>query len=189
MDFLSRMVGVCVLIIFGGITLSLDSVIPLPEVNSTEPPPAFTVYVFLDTECPLSQNYTLTLRKIQADYVNQDLRFVAVFPAVGDTPKRIRAFIKEYQLPFETMPDPDLEWTKALSAQITPEAFLVNAAGAVLYGGKIDNWAVSLGKKRQVITQHFLTDAIEASLAGEPISVARTKAVGCFISRKNRIHD
>lgn len=177
------------LLVLGGMTLSLNSVMLLSDVDSAESPPAFTVYVFLDTECPLSKNYTLTLRKIQAAYVNQDLRFVAVFPAVGDTPKRIRAFTRHYQLSCETQPDPKREWTQALSAQITPEAFLVNPEGEVLYAGKIDNWAVSLGKKRQVITQHYLKDAIDAALAGEPISIPRTEAVGCIISRKNRIHD
>ena len=149
----------------------------------SESSPSLTVFVFLDTECPLSQNYTLQLREIQAKFAEEEVQFVAVFPAQDDRKQQIKAFIKKYQLPFETLRDPKHRWVDSLAATITPEVFLVDESGQVLYAGLIDNWIIALGKKRQVITKHYLEEAISAALAATPILIPQTTAIGCFISR------
>jgi hypothetical protein len=51
----------------------------------------------------------------------------------------------------------------------------------VIYQGRIDNWAYELGKKRKVITEYNLKDALTSVLLNKPISVSKTKAVGCYI--------
>jgi hypothetical protein len=50
-----------------------------------------------------------------------------------------------------------------------------------LYQGRIDNWAYELAKKRRVITEHNLRDALNSIVHNQPIKITKTKAVGCYI--------
>ena len=45
----------------------------------------------------------------------------------------------------------------------------------------MDNWLGELGRRRQVITEFYLKDAIESYLNEEEIKIKKTKAIGCFI--------
>ena len=146
-----------------------------------EPSDSLTAFVFLGTECPLSQNYTRTLNGLQAQYRTQGLRVLGVFSVSDDHPGRIDTFSRRYQLRFPVIRDAQQELAGHFSASLTPEVFLTGRQGQLLYAGQIDNWFVDLGKQRSVITRHYLRQAIEAALAGQAVSTNRTEAVGCYI--------
>ena len=77
--------------------------------------------------------------------------------------------------------DPRHEWVKRVRPTIAPEAAVFSPTGDLLYRGRIDDQYAGLGKRRTNVTSHDLRDALEAILAGEPVPVARTDAVGCPI--------
>ncbi len=139
------------------------------------------VAIFLGTECPFSQNYTHTLNQLYAKYGSSGLEFIGYFPEKSDNHQEIKAFAEYYQIEFDLQTDHQRQMTRKLKATVTPEVFLISNQG-VLYSGKIDNWAVDLGKRRKVITEHYLEDAMTAVIAGKPVPVTRTDPVGCFIS-------
>ncbi len=145
------------------------------------PSDSLTAFVFLGTECPLSQNYTRTLNGLQDQYREQGLRVLGVFSVSDDHPRRINAFSRRYQLHFPVLRDARQELAAYFSASLTPEVFLTGRQGQLLYAGQIDNWFVDLGKQRTVITRHYLRAAIEAALGDQPIGTSRTEAVGCYI--------
>lgn len=62
---------------------------------------------------------------------------------------------------------------KYLKATTTPEVFVLNNKGEVVYSGAIDNWAIDLGEKRQVITEFYLKDALNALLQNKKIAVKK----------------
>ena len=68
-----------------------------------------------------------------------------------------------------------------MKAKVTPEVFVFNPQGKLQYQGKIDNWIVKLGKKRTIVTEFYLSDALKSLIAGEPVAVSHTDAVGCII--------
>ena len=41
------------------------------------------------------------------------------------------------------------------------------------------------GKRRRIVTEHDLRDALDAVLAGKPVAKSRTRAIGCFIPEAN----
>jgi hypothetical protein len=57
----------------------------------------------------------------------------------------------------------------------------VGRTGELLYRGRIDDGYAALGKKRAVVTEHDLRDALDAIAAGKPVKKAKTKAIGCLI--------
>jgi hypothetical protein len=68
-----------------------------------------------------------------------------------------------------------------LKASITPEVFILDINGSLLYSGRIDDWAYSLGKKRKNITDHNLLNALEDILNSRTIKNPKTTAIGCYI--------
>ena len=145
-------------------------------------PPRVTVYVFLADTCPISQAATLPLRQLHQQYAAQGIRFVGVFPAAATTPAAMADFAKTYQLPFPLQADPKHRLTKQLQARITPEAVVVGSDGrTTLYQGRLNDAYAGLGQHRPVTRKHELADALAAVVAGRPVAVPRTEAVGCCI--------
>jgi peroxiredoxin len=137
--------------------------------------------ILLSPECPLSQNYTLTLNKLYAKY-KSDVDIVGVFPGNAYPAATYNSFNKKYSIQFTLLTDKDKSTVKLLGAKITPEVFLMDENRAVVYRGAIDDWAISLGKQRTNVTQHYLDDAVQSQLNHVILRVKQTKAVGCLIN-------
>jgi len=70
---------------------------------------------------------------------------------------------------------------KALGATKTPQAFLLGPDGKPRYQGRINNLYADYGQRRQSVTQHDLRHALDAVLAGKPVSQPVTEVIGCHI--------
>jgi len=71
---------------------------------------------------------------------------------------------------------------KAAGATVTPEAVVIGSDGKIAYRGRIDNKYVTWGTSRPEATERDLRSALDAIVQGRPAPVARTKAIGCFIT-------
>lgn len=145
---------------------------------------SLTVYVFLSEECPVCQNQTLPLRELYTQFKHQGVGFVAVFSNPSSADSTIFLFRAKYGLKFRAVFDSTQQIAKRLDARITPEVVVVNHAenDAVVYRGAVDNAYAALGKRRKIVSQHFLHDALTAILRGSKNYVATTDAVGCYIT-------
>lgn len=144
-----------------------------------------SVFVFLATDCPLSQNYSLTLNNLNGQFKNDSISFYGVIPGNNVLKKDVDEFINTYKINFLMLLDSNLILTNYFKATKTPEIFVVNAAGNILYKGAIDNWASSLGVHRKTISQHYLLDALSNIKQNAAVNLKETKAVGCFIERNS----
>jgi len=140
-----------------------------------------TALIFLSPECPLCQNYSVTIDQIQKDFKGKNIAFYGVVSGEFYSESDIQGFLIKYELDLPVILDPEFLIANYYGAEITPEAFLIAQNGEPLYHGAIDNWAISLGQKRLTITENYLEDALTAHLQKEEINPKRTKAVGCFI--------
>ena len=139
-----------------------------------------TVFVFLLPDCPASQSYTLTLNTLSKKYQSKQVQFLGIVPGTYATAAEVKAFVKTYKVSFPVLADTAYKLVRCLGATIVPEAFVVDRKGVTQYAGRIDNWLVSAGKKRN-ITTHELDDAITAVINKKPVKVKKTKAIGCYI--------
>lgn len=140
------------------------------------------VFIFYSTECPLSQKYTLTLGELNQKYSDK-IKFVGVFPGFEDKTKSFEAFKNKYQIEYDLIKDERLALTSALGATITPEVFLVNQSGKIVYHGAVDDWVIRLGKTKQQATEHYLENAIKGLLNHATIQPAYVKPFGCYIEQ------
>ena len=156
-----------------------------PDLHSFLENGKAAVFIFLAPDCPLSQNYTLTLNGLDAEFKGRGIRFYGVVPGNGFQQSSIDAFIQEYNITFPVIPDRNFELSDFFGAMKTPEVFVVAADGTTLYRGAIDNWAAELGQHRTVITAHYLREVLVNLANGYGIRYSETPAVGCFIERRN----
>ena len=70
---------------------------------------------------------------------------------------------------------------RAFGATRTPEAFLFDKNGKLVYHGAIDD-----SREADQVTKHFLQDAIDATVTGKAVPVAETKFVGCTIKFRTK---
>ena len=64
---------------------------------------------------------------------------------------------------------------------MAPEAAVFSAKGEVLYRGRIDDRAASLGVHGAEPKVRDLRAALEAILVGKPVRERFTKAIGCYL--------
>lgn len=143
-----------------------------------------TVIIFLSPLCPIAQKYISRVEAIYDEFHPLQVEFYGVFPGNLADKKEAKRFKSDYQLDFDLLKDTDLALTKELGATTSPEVFVIDQKGKVRYQGQIDNWFFALGKKRSVVTENYLSDALKAIIDGKPIRQKRTKAVGCYLPRK-----
>src|ERR1051326_2775740 len=142
-----------------------------------------SVFVFLSPDCPLCQAYAPELKKLSGQYLEDSIRFYAIFPGRLYSEQEIENFFKDYDIGMPYFTDEDLKLADFLKASVTPEVFLVDKGGFVQYKGRIDNWAYDIGRKRPSATEHDLADALEAFVHAREIRAKETQAIGCIIER------
>ncbi|HMR56217.1 MAG TPA: redoxin domain-containing protein [Cyclobacteriaceae bacterium] len=149
------------------------------------------IVIFMAVDCPVTQKYMHTVKSIAHLYQNK-ISVTGYFPA-GLTRKTERQFRKEYKLPglIKLVDDKEHTVTNRFGATITPEVFLLDKEGRILYSGAIDNWFFELGRYRPEITENYLRDAINSCLEGKLPAITKTTAIGCFIQQiktPNQMH-
>ena len=141
------------------------------------------VLFFITPDCPISQGYVPEMNRLEAAYKPKGVAFFAVQSDLTAADAELRTHVAEYGYRFPALIDPRQVLIRHVNATVTPEAFIMTAAGTVMYQGRIDNRIVSLGQKRPQATEFDLRDALDAVLAGRPVARPRTTAFGCIISR------
>ncbi|EEI91466.1 antioxidant, AhpC/TSA family [Sphingobacterium spiritivorum ATCC 33300] len=140
------------------------------------------VFIFYSSDCPLSQKYTLTISNLYNKYTDK-INFVGVFPGKEHGPEEYKNFKDKYNINYMLIKDEKFNLTSHLKATVTPEVFLLDKSGKIMYHGAIDDWAVKLGKTKQQPTINYLENAIESLLNNKNIQSDYIKPIGCYIEQ------
>ena len=138
-----------------------------------------TVLIFIERECPIANSYAPEINRIIRDYPGFAFYLIQVDPDLKNSEARKHA--TDYSLQAPVIIDPQHELVKLSGARVTPEAAVFSPSGSLLYLGRIDDKFAGFGKSRVEATQRDLRGALNAVKAGQPVPVARTKAIGCYI--------
>ena len=137
-----------------------------------------TVVIFIATQCPYSNAYNERMAKLAADYRDKGVNVVGINSNSTEPAAEIKQHAADKGLTFTILKDAGNQVADRYDAQVTPEAYLLDASGKLVYHGRIDN-----SRTGYLITSTELRDAIEAVLAGKPVEKAEVKAFGCGIKR------
>ncbi len=139
------------------------------------------VLIFTGYDCPISNRYAPEVVRLCKEYTPKQVAFCIVYADAGITKDAARKHAKEFGYTCPAILDPELKLARRVGATIKPEAAVLSPKGNLVYRGRIDNLYADFGKPRPRPTTHDLKDALDNVLAGKPVPVAHTKAVGCFI--------
>ncbi len=149
---------------------------------------SLSLYLFLLDDCPICLNYTVLLNDLYLEYGSR-ISFQGYFPNFSSKRKKIDQFKETYQVEFPLQTDYYKEQAKKWNAQVTPEAILYNhTTKKIIYQGRIDNKFVRLGKRRNVVTEHELVNAIEQTIASKEVLIQFAEPIGCFINYSDHIN-
>lgn len=144
--------------------------------------PALLV-MFICNHCPFVKHLRSELAQLGRDYVAQGLGIVAIssndadaYPA--DSPAKM---IEEQQAAGYNFPylfDATQEVAKSYRAACTPDFYLFDKDRRLVYRGQFDDSRPSNGLP---VTGKDLRAAIDAVLAGKPVSAEQRPSIGCNI--------
>ena len=144
--------------------------------------PAGTLVVFTCNHCPFAKMWETRIVELGNTYAAKGIGVIAVNandPKVAEDdafePMQQRA--KERGMQFPYVVDATSNVARAFGATKTPEAFLFDKDGKLVYHGTIDD----NGQEPSKVEKPYLKDALEAVLGGRDVAVKETKSIGCGI--------
>jgi peroxiredoxin/mono/diheme cytochrome c family protein len=142
------------------------------------------VLAFLSWQCPVSNNYVRPLIDIEQRYAERGVRVVAIHSADDaddEDVASVAANVREAGIRFPALRDDGARVAARLGVEVTPEVVVLDSNRVVRYRGRIDDQYSDRLRRNPVIKSQDLVRALDELLAGKPVSVPRTKAVGCPI--------
>lgn len=141
-----------------------------------------TLVIFSCNHCPFVKAWETRIAEIGNAYQQKGVGVIAINandPAEYSEDKyqvmQQRAKDRGFQFPYVV--DATSEVARAFGATRTPECFLFDKDGKLVYWGAIDD----NHKDAAAVKNRYLRDALDALLGGNPVAIAETKAVGCSI--------
>lgn len=146
-----------------------------------------TLVVFTCNACPWAKLWQDRVAAIGNDAAKRGLGVIAINsndPSVNaedDYAEMIKR-AKKLGMKFPYVVDQTSEVAAAFGATRTPEVFLFDAQGVLVYHGAVDDNA----KEPKAVKSPWLQQAVMSVAAGQPVATAQTKALGCSIKFRNK---
>lgn len=138
--------------------------------------------VFSCNHCPYVKGSEEQLIAIVRRFEGQGLRTVVInsndatkYPE--DDFAHMQAKAKEMDLPYPYLHDESQEVARAFDAACTPEVYLFDAAGTLIFHGTVNDSPQDKSRAKR----DYLTHAIEQAFAGQSVDPAFVHPIGCSI--------
>lgn len=142
---------------------------------------------FVCNHCPFVVHLWPALLEFAAQYAEKGLQTVAInsndavaYP--DDSPERMVELVHASGASFPYLFDESQAAARAFDAACTPDFFLFDAAGYLVYRGQFDSARPGNGI---AVSGVDMRAAVDALLAGEAINTEQMPSVGCSIKWKN----
>jgi peroxiredoxin len=145
-----------------------------------------TVIFFICNHCPYVKHVNAELVRIARDYSSKGIGFAAIssndvaqYPEDG--PAEMKKVARALGYPFPYLYDESQSVARAYDAACTPDTFVFDSSSRLVYRGQLDDSRPSNGIP---VTGSDLRAALDALLAGNPVSPRQKPGVGCSIKWK-----
>lgn len=165
----------------------------LPDTNGKMVSPAdfngakALLVLFICNHCPYVKLIRHGLAQLGRDYLPRGVAIVAissndVSTHPGDSPAEMKREAAAIGYTFPYLYDETQAVAKAYRAACTPDVFLFDAARNLVYRGQFDDSRPGNGVP---VTGRDLRAALDALLAGKPVSADQKPGIGCNIKWKS----
>jgi peroxiredoxin len=162
----------------------LKDVITLHEVSTQAlSGPKGLLVMFICRHCPFVKHLEKALAQMGSDYQGKGVGMVAIssndavtFP--DDAPASLAEQARELGFSFPYVHDETQEVARAYDAACTPDFFLFDGGLKLVYRGQFDESRPGNGVP---VTGKDLRAALDALIAGQPVSTEQRPSLGCNI--------
>jgi len=145
-----------------------------------------TLVMFICNHCPFVKHINPELVRLGKDYQKSPISIVAIsandqeqYPE--DSPTNMKALAQELGYTFPYLYDETQSVARAYGAECTPDFFLFDHSDNLVYRGQLDGSRPENGVE---LDGKDLRKAIDAVIAGDPVSADQNPSVGCNIKWK-----
>jgi peroxiredoxin len=158
------------------------NIISLQNVRGT----VATVVMFICNHCPFVVHVNDELVRLANDYKNKGIGFVAisandVITHPADAPDKMKETALRLQYPFPYCYDETQETAKAYNAACTPDFFIYDKNGQLVYRGQLDD---SRPGNEIPVTGKDIRHALDCLLNNKPVPEFQRPGIGCNIKWK-----
>ncbi|MDX6500924.1 MAG: hypothetical protein QOG23_4184 [Blastocatellia bacterium] len=136
------------------------------------------VLIFISVQCPVSNGYNERMEKLAQVYQAKGINVIGINSNVTESIAAVKAHAADKHLTFTVLKDDGNKIADRLGATRTPEAYVIDAGGKLVYHGRIDN-----SQNTANITSNDLREALDEMLGGRAITKTGGAAFGCSIKR------
>jgi peroxiredoxin len=141
-----------------------------------------TLVIFMCRHCPWVKAWQDRIARIGNAAGKQGIGVIAINPNdpaayPEDDLAGMKAQAKQLKLAFPYVVDATSDVARAFGATRTPEAFLFDASGKLVYHGTVDDNA----QNEKAVAKPWLEQAVTAVAGGQAVPTSETKAFGCSI--------
>ncbi len=142
-----------------------------------------TVVLFIATQCPYSNAFNRVMADLASEYGARKVAFLGINSNSTEPADEVRAHAEKHGFPFPVLKDEGNQVADRFGATVTPEAFVFDRQGKLVYHGAVGNSRNPTTKESEAVGDE-LAAALEAVLSGASPEPAKTKMFGCTIKRK-----
>jgi peroxiredoxin len=141
------------------------------------------VLEWVNQQCPWSVKAIDDVKKLRQKYDSKGVVWIGVESTHSRKPEENVQYIKDKQLNFPILMDPDGKVGRSYGAMTTPHIFVI-AKGKLVYAGALHN--NQQGDKDAAAVRNYVAEALDAVLASQEVPVAETKPWGCSVKYKDQ---
>jgi mono/diheme cytochrome c family protein len=136
--------------------------------------------------CGIVRKSLPRLRQIRDEYRARGIEFLLIDSNLQDDRDAVAAESTEFGNDLPVLVDETQLIGEALGIDRTADIFVIDPQSwKLVYRGPIDD-RLSYGAEKPVAGKQFLTDVLDATLAGKPVALARAEAMGCLVNFPER---
>jgi hypothetical protein len=148
----------------------------------------YVVLEWANQGCPYEQKHYLSgnMEGLQKQWTSRGIVWLSIISSAPGqqgyvSPAQENDYLhKMNAAPTAVLLDPAGAIGHMYDARTTPHIFVIDPAGKIIYQGAIDNKPTP-DQADLKTADNYLNDALNAALAGKPVSVAITKPYGCSV--------
>lgn len=137
------------------------------------------VLIFMANRCGATWTYEEKIGKMLTDYKDKPVAFLAIHSPYEESDKEIIGQFEQRNL---VMPILDDKPTQSLAAYaeatVTPLFYILDKNGVLRYKGAFDKFSN--------VKIAYVRPALDAVLAGKPVAVKSSRALGCAITMRSQ---
>jgi thiol-disulfide isomerase/thioredoxin len=146
------------------------------------------VFVVQGNGCPIVRNAMPTVEALKQEYADQGVQFFMINSNIQDNRQTVAREVEEFGWDIPVLIDDTQIIGESLDLVRTGEVFVLDPrTWSVVYHGAVDD-RLTYEKQKREATEHYLKDAIDSLVNGEPVPLASTDPLGCLINFPEKQH-